>query len=716
MQYQIKRGTDVIATVTPTGKLSKKVMGEDIAPMTFSLPYNIDFLQGDYCMAFGYKYKLKSLSDLKKSSSIEFDYTLNLKGPMYDLQEVLYKFPDANNEYTLTGQSLMGDINTFIDLLITNANAEQSGWVKGVIDEADFQNLTFNPDDNCLSVLATIADAFKTEWWVDGQTIHMTKKGVVEDINLKVGQSNGLYSLNRTTSTEKSLVTRLFCYGSERNIPANYKGFSNRLKLPGTTPYLESNVYVNNDPLQGKKYGVIEGTQVFEDIYPRRLGLVTEVADKITFTDSEIDFNVNTQLLGVSAKVQFQTGNLAGYTFDINGFNNTTKQFTLKYNQDDKDFVLPSDDIKPAVGDQYILLDIAMPDTYITAAENEVLARGLEYLSQYSNPVLQYSVECDQIDFERKNITPSLGNFVTIQDDDFKLNQPIRITALTRDFQFPYQYTLELADTVTINPIQRDRLADESMKKNVERIGKTSNRAYNDALQAKSTAEGVKQITDFWGVTLDSEHGIVASGTLLVGSGPVNNAGITGVIDAGVNSVRFWAGAPYEDKADAPFRVLDNGHVVMTQADISGIITATSGKIGNFTIDGMGLSNVDGSEAYIKQVTTFGDGHTAQFYVGLQLSDAGDGYALAKFLNDKVGDVSNRALVVRASGATVNNHAIEATGDIVQVSGKFVTNGRTGEGTTSTPIVFVYKGSDGDNYYFKVCNGIIYEHGTGTGS
>lgn len=715
MQYQIKRGDSIIATVTPTGPQSKKVMGEDIVTMAFSLPYNIDFLQGDYSMVNGSKYKLKSLTDLKKSSSIEYDYTLNLKGWMYDLQDVLYKFPDANNEYTLTGQSLMGDINTFIDLLITNANAEQTGWVKGVIDEADFQNLTFNPDDNCLSVLATIADAFKTEWWVDGQTIHMTKKGVVEDITLKVGKGNGLYFLQRATSTEKNLVTRLYCYGSERNIPANYKGFSNRLKLPGSVPYIENNVYVNNDPLQGKKYGIIEGTIVFEDVFPRRIGLVTEVADKITFTDSEIDFNVNSQLLAISGKVQFQTGNLAGYTFDINTFNNTTKQFTLKYNQNDKDFVLPSDDIKPAVGDQYILLDIAMPDSYITAAENEVLARGQEYSSQYSNPVLQYSVDCDPLDFARKNIELTLGNFITIQDDDFKLNQPIRITGFTRDLQVTHQYTMELADTVNIAPIVRNAVAAENLKKNVERIGKTSNRAYNDALQAKSTAEGVKQITDFWGVTLDSEHGIVASGTLLVGSGPTNNAGITGVIDAGANSVRFWAGAPYENKADAPFRVLDNGHVVMTQADISGIITATSGKIGNFTITSDGLANVDGTDAFIQQVHTFSPGVTAEMKIGLW--NTGIESLLAYLVNNEVTSSHvNAALYAKASGSTIGNHAIEADGDIVHLNGTFTTGGRTGQGTITDPVVIVYKGASGDNYYFKVCNGIIYEHGDGTGS
>lgn len=709
-------------------------MGEDLAPMTFSLPVNIDFEVGDYAMVYGETYKLKDTKDFKKSSSIEYDYVLTLKGKMYDLQDILYKFPDANNQYTLTGQPLMGNLETFVDLLITNANIEQSGWVKGVIDDTDFQELTFNADENCLSVLTTLFNAFKIEWWVEGQTIHFTKRGEIENIPLSVGKGNGLYFLQRSASTTYKFVTRLYCYGAERNIPADYKGFSNRLKLPGDLPYLENNVYKNNDPAQGKKYGVIEDTVVFEDIYPRRLGLVTQVGDKITFTDSQIDFNVNTQLLAVSAKVQFQTGNLAGNTFELNSFDNTTKQFTLKYNTSDKDFVLPSDVLKPAVGDQYILLDIAMPQSYITNAENEVLARGADQLSAYSVPPLAYSLDFDPLDLARKNRTLKLGNYLPIDDVDFKIDQPIRLIAFTRDFQVEYLYKGTLADTTNISPLVANRIANENLTKKVERIGKTSNRAYNDALQAKATADGVKLITDFWGVTIDAEHGIVAAGTLLVGSGPVNNGGITGVTDAGDLSVRAFFGASYENKNTAVWRVLQNGKMFSSDAVITGVITATSGKIGNFNIDGNGLTNISNVDAYIQQVKTFTGGSKAGFKLGTGFSQGevtNATYAAYIFNNenrefeaDGVTRHVNVGLYVEASGALdvpgLNANVAAIFKGPVQFIGRVYTQiepGHTGPGWDGFGWSgnIVYKGGGGENRHLTVINGFIVNEAEGNG-
>lgn len=79
--------------------------------------------------------------------------------------------------------------------------------------------------------------------------------------------------------------------------------------------------------------------------------------------------------------------------------------------------------------------------------------------------------------------------------------------------------------------------------------------------QVKATAEGVEKITDFWHITLDDQSGLIAAGTMLVGTSTYNNAGMTGVTDKGAQSVRFFAGAPYANRNVAPFRVLDNGNI-----------------------------------------------------------------------------------------------------------------------------------------------------------
>ena len=72
--------------------------------------------------------------------------------------------------------------------------------------------------------------------------------------------------------------------------------------------------------------------------------------------------------------------------------------------------------------------------------------------------------------------------------------------------------------------------------------------------------------------------GIVTSGTIQVAGDNTNIlAGMTGA-DSNADSVRFWAGAGYDNRNNAPFRVLQNGQVVMNKALIEGDVIF-AGKI-----------------------------------------------------------------------------------------------------------------------------------------
>ena len=79
----------------------------------------------------------------------------------------------------------------------------------------------------------------------------------------------------------------------------------------------------------------------------------------------------------------------------------------------------------------------------------------------------------------------------------------------------------------------------------------------------------------------------ITTGALTVGNTLGGNAGINGAGLAG-NSIRFFAGKPYSQKEQAPFRVDDNGELWATNAHISGQIEAQSGKIsGNLELLGV---------------------------------------------------------------------------------------------------------------------------------
>ena len=80
------------------------------------------------------------------------------------------------------------------------------------------------------------------------------------------------------------------------------------------------------------------------------------------------------------------------------------------------------------------------------------------------------------------------------------------------------------------------------------------------------------------------DGGLVTSGTIQVaGDNTSILAGMTGQGTA-ANSIRFWAGASFENRATAPFRVMQDGSVIMTKAIVEGVINAISGYIGGFKI------------------------------------------------------------------------------------------------------------------------------------
>ncbi|AYW37006.1 hypothetical protein D8L92_06645 [Capnocytophaga canimorsus] len=103
-------------------------------------------------------------------------------------------------------------------------------------------------------------------------------------------------------------------------------------------------------------------------------------------------------------------------------------------------------------------------------------------------------------------------------------------------------------------------------------------------------------------------HNTIATGAVMVGN--ITQGGNAGINGSGNNTtdVRFWAGANFANRANAPFRVLDNGEVHATNAHISGHIEATSGRIGgqwegirintNGTVDIGSINSSDDNDSY----------------------------------------------------------------------------------------------------------------------
>lgn len=448
MYYQIKRGVagSIVANVRPqSGEQKKEIMLTDQVSMAFTLAASVQFAIGDTVDVYGETYKLNGLPEPEKASSIKHQYALTFQALWYDLSKPLFFFYDSLNELWQNSEfQIMVTASSALDLVIANANREQTGWIKGDVDVTETKQLPFTGEETVLQALTQIAQAFDLEWWIFNKTIHLTKKGSNSGYHFEYGRNKGIRGgIKRNNVDTSSAFSRLYVRGSDQNLPADYRGGQKRLMLPEPLLYI-----------QGVKYGEleIERPVTFDDIKPERTGTITAVGDKYTFTDASIDFDINAQLMpGISAKVKFQTGQCAGYQFEIakGGYNHAAKTITIIKNDAETDLEMPSDILKPAIGDEYILIDIIMPDSYRADAEARLLAKGQEYFNDNAPPKLTYTVPPDYFFFERNDIQLNLGDYIHMTDTDIDIDKDIRITSLTRDLHNEYKYTsLILSDVV----------------------------------------------------------------------------------------------------------------------------------------------------------------------------------------------------------------------------------------------------------------------------
>jgi hypothetical protein len=453
MNILIKRGSTTVLTVKPqqASTYLRAIMGDETVTLVWEQAMFTALQVGDYITYNGIKHTLNQLPAVKKISTHFFQYNAVFQSPIYDLLKAGYMLFDNTStppqaEFPLTGTPL-----TFMTLLVANLNrvAGSVVWSVGSVLTADVQTLSFS-NESCYAVLQKLATAFKTEYSASGTTLNLIEISSVSNLTLEYAST--LYDIERKTIDSSSVITRLYPFGSTRNIASNYRSGSARLLLPDNVPYLEANVNL---------YGVIEGQQTFEDVYPRlgagSAGAVTSIGgDIFTFSDSNLDFYLNDCLMpGTPAKLRFLTGDCAGYDLEIASFNNSTKTFVVIVNNDDKGFKIPDGLLVPAVGNKYILLDIIMPDEYVIAAEAELQTKAQEYLDENSHPKVSYLVTFSEIYAKINSVDVFPGNMVTVNDTDIAINTQLRVVKVQKGVIDPWNIKIDLSDTVSQSTLTR---------------------------------------------------------------------------------------------------------------------------------------------------------------------------------------------------------------------------------------------------------------------
>ena len=461
-----------------------ELMGGDIVTIVVLSANLFGVNIGDRMQFFGRTYQINTLPTIKKTGAEKYEYTLIFEGPQYQLINAAFLLPEetALDSYT-------GTVADFMRILSDNiARLYPDEWNAPEIDieNADeTKTLSYN-DQNCLQVLQNLCGEFKVEFRIrhdnNGKNTIVIKSKVGEIFAqpFKFGAGGGVYELTRDKQTETDLITRLYVYGDSKNLPAGY-GYD-RLCLPYVGTGNKKNASFVEDEEAAEIYGIHEGVKEFGDIFPEYEGTVSEKADELTFTDVNFPFDLgekdekgNTKYLikGKNAKITFQTGNLAGYQFEIDRnkyeykAGEGLKVVLIRYTDNvGQTLPMPEGEAGAAAyqfknGDKYIISEIYLPDAFVKDAEQRLKEKALATLAETKRPAVTYSLNIDQQWLEKLAGTSvevrtlfDVGDTLTI-DDNTTGATGLRITAFERDILKPYKYTFTLGEKVSASAIQR---------------------------------------------------------------------------------------------------------------------------------------------------------------------------------------------------------------------------------------------------------------------
>lgn len=399
------------------------LMKEDYITLPFSVETPIDFKPGDYVDmsgvlddALGGKlskvYKYLSLQKPNVAPG-KYDYELRLDAYYYEWNTKIFKYTPENHGQE-AGWNLTATLDTQLGVFLRNLKA--NGYTYNGIDyDFDIDNTVENKavlmsynNIHLLDALFSMAaeDKWNCDCWITENIIHFGRCEFGDAVKIELGVEASSMTRNDSKGT---YATRIYVFGGIRNIPANYRPVDEqtvvngvvqkRLMLPSGTPYIDAYPGMTNAE-------AAEAVVVFDDIYPRRIGTLSDVktVDRNIETDGEVTgtfkayqykdtglvFKDEYIIEGEKLKVTFQSGRLNGMTFGVT-FNpegaEPVEQLWEIVANEDYGRLLPDDVIRPENGDKYILSGFniqLVSGQYIPEAEAELLAKGKEYIKRTS--------------------------------------------------------------------------------------------------------------------------------------------------------------------------------------------------------------------------------------------------------------------------------------------------------------------------------------------
>lgn len=457
--YDKANNLRLTASPNSSSTVTEEIGGECSVSASFThtayVPLDVD----DYIDLEGVRFKIKSRYRPKQKNTQTYEYSVKFYAPLHDAEDTLMLFQEGG---TTSEFSYDGGPREHLQLWIDNMNRRAGGnlWSIGTVITADNKTIDYRNVKCWDAAFGSngIAATFETEMWADGYVINLCKAERGETVEL--GYLHGLTNLAQEDNGEVKFFTRLFPLGSTRNIDASKYGYS-RLQLPDRSLYVDKNVDL---------YGVKEETEeaAFSQIYPKYIGTVSSVRTEelenedgrkymvYYIKDEGMNWNPNDyKIPDLDYMLEFQTGELAGRGTDGSfqaAWHEDTREWEIINVYPDDTTQIPGGAIVPKPGDQYIPWNFALPQEYITAAEQEYKQAVDDYLATYSFDPNKYTGTTDR-NFVEKNGTPlKLGWNVRLLSEQYFANtggyKDTRIIKVQRKLNDLCQGTITCSDQV----------------------------------------------------------------------------------------------------------------------------------------------------------------------------------------------------------------------------------------------------------------------------
>ena len=479
---------------TPINEGSKRkflLMKEDYITLKFSLDKPIYFHLGD---GVDNELGIFELVDLYKP-----DYNAGTSGYDYDLRLDAYYWKWKNKKFFYTpetggreaGWSLTATLETHMKVFLKNLELlgykfrEQafSYVADGTVDNS--AKLVTYDNVNLIDALTQMAETWQCEWWITDSVINFGRCEYESVVDFDI---NGNVSEMTRSDSQSDYATRIYAFGSTKNIPSDYRPVDEdtvvngivqkRLMLPNDIPYIDAFPEMSAEE-------AIEEIVVFEDVYPRRVGTMSAITpysytDKIEeedkepvfkkwnayrFRDAGITFSEKYVLPKQDLVIVFQSGAMNGMSFTVTfnpydkdkdeksqpeknkdgSWNYLAQVFEIVRNED-YGRPLPDDSLKPENGDKYILYGFDtkfVSDAMLPEAEQELLDTARKYIEKMKIDPSTYNCKMrpEFIYNDGDIITYELGDKVNlINEAYFEEGRQSRIIGYECNLDIPYDH------------------------------------------------------------------------------------------------------------------------------------------------------------------------------------------------------------------------------------------------------------------------------------